>query len=156
MDSWNCMRSPPGVHQESIRSLSGVHTLYQESIRSPSGVHQEFIRSIRTPDGLHQEAWGSVSYRQIETINISCFILFHLDLVLTGHDELRTVPILPCSFLHVLHGYADLEMFIFGSASRLVKYSISKHGIIIWRLGIKLLINVDMWCFFLHQCQVVG
>src|SRR5882672_7643521 len=44
--TWN----PPGIHQESIRSLPGV---YQESIRSPPGVHQE---STRTPPGLHQES----------------------------------------------------------------------------------------------------
>jgi hypothetical protein len=42
-----------GVHQESIRSLPGVHTLYQESIRSPPGAHQD--------------AWGSVTYRDSGT-----------------------------------------------------------------------------------------
>src|SRR5882762_11384906 len=51
-----------GVHQESIRSLPGVHTLYQESIRSLPGVHQEYQDFIRTPDGVHQDAWGSVTY----------------------------------------------------------------------------------------------
>src|SRR6202521_1418400 len=40
--------SPPGVHQESIRSLPGVHQEYQDF--------------IRTPDGVHQDAWGSVTY----------------------------------------------------------------------------------------------
>ena len=43
---------------DSIRSLPGV----LHFIRSPSGVHQESIRSIRTPDRLHQDAWGSVTY----------------------------------------------------------------------------------------------
>src|SRR5882762_2155722 len=42
--------SPPGVHQESIRSLPGVHQEYQDF--------------IRTPDGVHQDAWGSVTYSQ--------------------------------------------------------------------------------------------
>src|ERR1700685_415881 len=56
-----------GVHQESIRSLPGVHTLYQESIRSRPGVHQEYQDFIRTPDGVHQDAWGSVTYSNVST-----------------------------------------------------------------------------------------
>src|ERR1700720_3763562 len=48
---------------DSIRTPGGLHQESMDFVRSISGLHQEFTWSIRTPDGVHQDAWGSVTYR---------------------------------------------------------------------------------------------
>src|ERR1700683_2119815 len=63
------IRSPSGVYQESIHFIRSPSGVYQEFTRSPSGVHQEYQDFIRTPDGVHQDAWGSVTYSFVSGSN---------------------------------------------------------------------------------------
>src|ERR1700720_4479848 len=57
------MYTPPILQMDSIRTPGGLHQESMDFVRSISGLHQEFTWSIRTPDGVHQDAWGSVTYR---------------------------------------------------------------------------------------------